>query len=93
MMKKDGILRILYSKHGRILISILLGLGISSLFKRVCVGRGCIVLTAPNPNEIKTKIHKFGNKCYKYTPLETKCKNSYMSNKLNTAFDVDPEDM
>ncbi len=38
-----GIRNVIHSGSGQIIISILLGLGLSTLFKRACNNRSCIV--------------------------------------------------
>ena len=57
---------ILHSKNGRILMSILLGIGISTLFRKACKERNCLVFKAPSFDKIKDKVFKFDNKCYTY---------------------------
>ena len=39
--------RLIYSDIGRIIISILLGLGLATLFRKVCNDRNCLVFKAP----------------------------------------------
>ena len=39
--------KILKSKHGKIIISIIWGLGLAALFRKVCEGRNCIVIKGP----------------------------------------------
>ena len=56
--------KLLKSKNGRFLISILLGLGISGLFKMSCDSRECIVYKGPKFEDDK-KMIKYNNKCYK----------------------------
>ena len=63
------------SKHGNIIISIIWGLGLATLFRRACQGRNCVVIKAPEQNEIKGKVFKFDSKCYKFEPEITSCKN------------------
>ena len=65
--------RLIYSNIGKYIISILLGLGLATLFRKVCNDRNCIVFKAPNLNKIKDQIFKFGNKCYKYTESIESC--------------------
>ncbi len=60
--------------QGKIILSIIWGLGLSALFRKVCKGRSCIVIRGPNPHEMHNKIYKFDNKCYKYTAMNTQCK-------------------
>ena len=58
--------KILKSKHGKIIISIIWGLGLAALFRKVCEGRKCLVIKGPKPEEVDNKIYKFDDKCYKY---------------------------
>ena len=39
--------RILYSSFGQKLISILLGLGLATLFRKVCNDRNCLIFKGP----------------------------------------------
>ena len=43
--------KLLYSKTGNIIISILLGLGLASLFRFSCKNNNCIIFKAPNINK------------------------------------------
>lgn len=67
---------ILHSKNGKILMSVLLGIGISTLFRKVCKERNCLVFKAPKFDKIKDKVFKFNDKCYTYTENLKKCNNS-----------------
>jgi hypothetical protein len=58
---------------GAIIISVILGLGLAALFRRVCTGSGCIVISGPNPKEIEKYVYKVKDDCYKYTPYVTPC--------------------
>lgn len=53
------------SRTIEIIVSILLGLGLSALFKVSCDSRSCLVYRAPLLQE---KIIRYDNKCY--TPTE-----------------------
>ena len=59
---------------GRILISILLGLGLATLFRKVCKDRKCMIFRAPDISNIKDKIFKYNDKCYQYTEKSQSCK-------------------
>ena len=61
------------SRTGRIILSIIWGLGLAALFRKVCKGRGCIVIKGPHPSKIRGKIFEFNKKCYRYTPYSTTC--------------------
>ena len=68
--------RFIKTKGGQIFISIIWGLGLSALFRQICLGRNCIVIQAVNPDKIKNKIFKYNNNCYQYNPEVVSCKNN-----------------
>ena len=65
--------RLIYSDVGRIVISIILGLGLATLFRKVCNERNCLVFHAPDIKKIKNQVFKFKNKCYKFEEEIEKC--------------------
>jgi len=65
--------RLIYSDFGKIIISVLLGLGLSTLFRKVCNERNCLVFKAPGIDKIDEKIYKYDNKCYKYKASALQC--------------------
>jgi len=65
--------RLIYSDVGKIVISIILGLGLATLFRRVCKERDCLVFHAPEVNKIKNQVFRFKNKCYKFEEEIEKC--------------------
>ena len=65
--------KFVHSKSGNVIMSILLGFGLATLFRSVCRDKECVIFNAPPLEEIKDKIYKFDNKCYKYVPISTKC--------------------
>jgi hypothetical protein len=67
---------IINSARGKYVLSILLGLGLATLFRRACKDRNCLVFRAPKISEIKGKIFGHNDKCYTYTEKNSTCKNS-----------------
>jgi hypothetical protein len=61
------------SKTGKYLLSIILGLGLASLFRRVCKDKNCIIMKAPPMKEIQDSIFKYDNKCFQYKTEATTC--------------------
>jgi hypothetical protein len=59
--------RLLHQPLGQFFISVLLGLGLASLFKKVCTDKNCIRFRGPPLQEIDGKIFKQGEKCVSYT--------------------------
>ena len=65
--------RLLNTDLGKFFISVLLGLGLATLFRKVCKDKNCIAFNGPVISEIDGKIYKYGEKCYKYEAAATKC--------------------
>ena len=65
--------RFIHSENGKTIMSILLGFGLASLFRAVCKDKDCLIFHAPPLEEIKGKIFKHDNKCYKYATISTTC--------------------
>jgi hypothetical protein len=61
------------TKIGRIIVSVILGFGLATMFVKVCKGSGCIVVQGPPIKEIQKSIYRIDDTCYKYTPIVTKC--------------------
>jgi len=61
------------SKTGKIITSVLLGLGLAAIFRTVCKGDNCVIFYAPPMEDIKDKIFKQDGKCYSYQYTSTKC--------------------
>jgi len=73
---KLAIKRLIQSKNGKIFLSIILGLGLASIFRRACSDRGCLVFNAPSIKEIKDKVYNFNKKCYRFTEENVTCDNA-----------------
>ena len=58
--------RLLDTPIGKFFISLLLGLGLASLFRKVCTDKNCIYFNGPVISEIDGKTYKYGEYCYKY---------------------------
>jgi len=65
--------KFVHSETGKCLMSVILGLGLATLFRATCKGTNCVVYHAPPMDEIDNKIYKYDNKCYKYTQSPVKC--------------------
>jgi hypothetical protein len=58
-------------------ISILLGLGLATLFRKVCKDKECIDFHGPVIHEIDGKIFQYGDECYKFKQrASSKCDNT-----------------
>ena len=65
--------RLIYSDFGKYIISILLGLGLSSIFRKTCTDRKCLVFKSAPMGEIKSKIFAFNDKCFKFSEKAVSC--------------------
>jgi hypothetical protein len=65
--------RLLNTETGQLFISILLGLGLATLFRKVCKDKNCIKFNGPVISEVDGKTYQFGEYCYKYELFPTKC--------------------
>jgi hypothetical protein len=65
--------KFLHTENGKIVMSILLGFGLASLFRSVCKGAGCVKFYAAPLDKIKDKIYKNGKKCVTFSPMYAKC--------------------
>ena len=65
--------RLIYGEPGKIIISIILGLGLATLFRKVCKDRDCIIFRAPDIKKIQNQIFKCEGKCYKFSEEIERC--------------------
>jgi hypothetical protein len=74
-MKKGGkgMMRLLHTENGRYAISFILGMGLASLFRKICNDRNCLIFKAPPLNEVTENTYSYGDKCYTFKEKLTKC--------------------
>ena len=63
------------SETGKTIISIIVGLGIAALFRKVCNDRDCIIIKGPPIESVTKSVYGFDGKCYKYKTKSTSCNN------------------
>ena len=68
--------RLLNTELGIFFISVLLGMGLATLFRKVCEGKNCIQFNGPVISEIDGKTYKYGEYCYKYNLQAASCDSS-----------------
>ena len=83
--------RLLTTPFGQVLLSILLGIGLATLFRRACTDKNCIVFNGPVISEIEGKIYKHGEKCYKYSTVPDKCDTTKRVIDVSDSMDNKPE--
>ena len=63
----------LHSDTSKYIISIILGLGLSTLFRKECIGDKCIIFTSPPIDELEKETYLYGKKCYNYKSKSELC--------------------
>ena len=63
----------IHSPTSRVVFGIIMGLGLSSLFRKTCHGRNCMVFKAPDMAETKKFTFKYDGKCFTYNVNSSKC--------------------
>ena len=77
-----NIIKSIYTPTGKIIISIILGFGFASLFRKNCKNNDdCINFKGPSIDEISKNTYKHNNKCYQFKHKSRTC-NSNKNNKL-----------
>ena len=65
--------RILDNIYGSILVSVIIGFGLSSLFRFTCKHKNCIQYIAPKRRHLNNKVVRWEKKCYKPTVSYLSC--------------------
>jgi hypothetical protein len=58
---------------GRFFISLIIGIGLATLFRKSCTDKNCIIFDGPVISEVDGKVFRFGEFCYKYDLHPIKC--------------------
>lgn len=61
------------SDPGRKVLSVILGLGLASLFRQVCKKGQCIVVKGPPVADVEKYLYRIDDRCYKYTVQARSC--------------------
>lgn len=65
--------KVIYSEFGKYVISILLGLGLATLFRKSCHDKKCLSFVGPSIDKVEGNVFEFGGKCYSYKAKAKKC--------------------
>tara|TARA_B100001057_G_scaffold198759_3_gene199353 strand:- start:23122 stop:23364 length:243 start_codon:yes stop_codon:yes gene_type:complete len=68
--------RIVNSERGKIIFSIILGLGLATLFRESCKNSNCMVFKMAKIGEVKGQIFEFDDSCYKFEEKSISCKSA-----------------
>ena len=73
--------RLFKTEAGKNIISIILGLGLASLFRQACNEKNCIYFQGPIIRDIEDKVFKSDGACYSYKAEHVNCDAAAQSNK------------
>ena len=68
--------RLFTTQAGIFFISVLLGLGLATLFRKICNDENCIDFKGPVLGDIEEKIFEEDGNCYKYSLSKETCNKS-----------------
>ena len=66
-------IKTLKTPSGIIVLSIILGIGLASLFRRTCKGEDCIQFKAPPLEKLKDKVFMRDQSCYRLSEKSVEC--------------------
>ena len=59
-------MRLFETDAGKTIVSIILGLGLASMFRKICNENNCLVIKGPKLKQMN-KYYRIDKTCYKYT--------------------------
>ena len=65
--------KFIQSHYGKLIISVILGFGLSTLFRKSCGDKKCMKFVGPPLDKIKDQVYEHDSKCYTFTPNPIKC--------------------
>ena len=74
--------KFVHSNTGKIIMSIILGIGLATFFRAVCKGKHCRVIRAPPSEELDDQTYKFNGKCYKLEKNVVNCERNKNTVKI-----------
>ncbi len=69
----QNIMKLMYTDNGKLIISLILGIGLASIFRKVCDNRSCLIFHAPPMDKLSNQVYKHGESCYKFKEESVEC--------------------
>ena len=63
----------MHTKNGKLLISIILGIGAATLFRKICTDISCLDFRAPDIKDVEKTIYSHNDDCYSFTSKSVTC--------------------
>lgn len=74
--------KFVHTYTGRIIMSVILGMGLATFFRSVCKGKTCRIISAPPIEDLEDQTYKFDGKCYKFEKNAINCKRNKNTVKI-----------
>ena len=65
--------KFIQSHYGRMIIAVILGFGLSTLFRKSCDKKKGLRFKGPSLKEIDGQVYSYNDKCYQFKPNNIKC--------------------
>jgi hypothetical protein len=65
--------RLIHGRFSKYVISVLLGVGLATLFRKACNSRNCLVFKAAPIEKVKGQVFNYNNKCYTFKESTQSC--------------------
>jgi hypothetical protein len=88
-MIKNVVKNLMYTNMGKIILSILLGLGFATLFRQICNSKDCYRFIGPQHNALRDKIFASDTdktKCYSLVEENIQCGSKSKTLDFSTKF-------
>jgi len=88
-MIKNVVKNLLHTNIGKIILSVLLGLGFATLFRQICNSKDCYRFIGPQHNALRDKIFASDTdktKCYTLTEENIQCGSKSKTLDFSTKF-------
>ena len=63
----------LRSDHGKCILALVIGFGLSTLFRKSCKDKECMEFKGPSLKEIEENVYRYDKKCYRFNPKPATC--------------------
>ena len=88
-MIKNVVKNLMYTNMGKIILSVLLGLGFATLFRQICNSKDCYRFIGPHHNALRDKIFASDTdktKCYSLVEENIQCGSKSKTLDFSTKF-------
>lgn len=65
--------KMLNSRYSSHVLAVLLGFGLSTLFRKSCSSNECIKWKAPELSKLKGRKYRYNDECYTFKPYAADC--------------------